>query len=238
MAPKKSADKVHLSPEAMALLKGSGRSPLLGEPQPSKGSYDLEVALPDYFMKVQKVPVEQVELLATQLCELFEAQKINGGTDVTLGRPSKFTPDRVAIIIQVLQDGNHVQTACALAGVSYSQVAQWRNDFQEFSDVIDASIAVGEAQAHSNIRAIASRSGPTSLEANMFLLERGPARKRWQKEDKLNIDMEVSANSVLIPIIEQLPPELGTVILQAIRGQLPQEPGGSGPGPGRSENQG
>lgn len=50
------------------------------------------------------------------------------------GRPPKMTPERVAIICKCLSDGDTVETACKMAGISESIYYEWNSTHSEFSE--------------------------------------------------------------------------------------------------------
>jgi hypothetical protein len=64
------------------------------------------------------------------------------------GRPSKFTPDRVAVLLDALRDGQTLKASAARAGVSYDSLHDWlqrgqranRGRFFQFHQDVEAAL--------------------------------------------------------------------------------------------------
>ena len=52
------------------------------------------------------------------------------------GRPPKMTPERVAIICKCLSDGDTVETACKIAGISEDTFSRWKENYTDFADAV------------------------------------------------------------------------------------------------------
>ena len=58
-----------------------------------------------------------------------------------MGRPPKYTPDRVAKILDAIKQGDGVEIAAKKAGVSPSQFYDWQAKKPEFSEAVKAAKA-------------------------------------------------------------------------------------------------
>ena len=58
-----------------------------------------------------------------------------------MARPSKYTPEAVARIIQALELGATYEHAAAYGGISYDTFNAWRQEFSEFSEALKAAEA-------------------------------------------------------------------------------------------------
>jgi hypothetical protein len=100
-----------------------------------------------------------------------------------MARPSKFTPEREAKIVEALAAGNTRQTACKLAGVSDDSFRRWLDRFAGFAASVEKAEAVAESSHVANIKAAAADGSWT---ASAWWLERR-RHEDWGKKDRLEI---------------------------------------------------
>lgn len=67
-------------------------------------------------------------------------------------RPTKYTPERVKIIVDALADGQTRRCAYGLAGVHSGTFANWLEEHPEFSEAVEKAEAQAEAFHTSNVR--------------------------------------------------------------------------------------
>lgn len=100
-----------------------------------------------------------------------------------LPRPTSFTPDAQAAIVDAVARGNYLATACERAGITYSAFTYWRRlvesgdpNAQAFSDffaAIKKAVAAAECNALESLR-----SGMPGWQSQAWFLERR-FPKRW-----------------------------------------------------------
>ena len=101
--------------------------------------------------------------------------------------PTKFTPDRVKIILWALDQGNYRVTAAHLAGVTYPTFRNWMEKgeieevgpFRQFHD----SVIQAEAKSESQLLHLVHVQVPTDWKAGMEILKRRHS-DRWGKESR------------------------------------------------------
>lgn len=108
-----------------------------------------------------------------------------------MGRPTKLTPKITREIVELLMQGNYIETAAACVGISKDTLYNWlkkgarakKGIYKEFSD------AVGKAQAHSEAEDVAQiqKHGAADWKATAWRVERKHPQ-RWQKRDKLEVE--------------------------------------------------
>lgn len=69
-----------------------------------------------------------------------------------LGRPTKYTPDRVEKILRIIRDGNYRNVAAQCAGISTETFYQWMDSYPDFSDAIIKAEADCEAEVVARFR--------------------------------------------------------------------------------------
>jgi len=107
------------------------------------------------------------------------------------GRPRVMTPAVRARILELLEAGNFLRTACTAAGISRHTLDHWRRrwraddpaarDYDEFFTALKTAIALGEAAA---LRAV--RAGGAGWQAAAWFLERRH-HTHWGKKDVIEI---------------------------------------------------
>lgn len=100
-----------------------------------------------------------------------------------MARPSKYTPEREAKIVEALAAGNTRQTACKLAGVDLHTFSRWLDRFATFAIAVEKAEADAEAAHVSNIVKAAVGGSWT---ASAWWLERR-RHQDWGRKDRLEI---------------------------------------------------
>ena len=68
------------------------------------------------------------------------------------GRPTKYTEQTVAKLLDALRGGNTRRAACAVANISQDTLAVWLKDKPEFSDAVEK--AEGEAEEFDRVQLV------------------------------------------------------------------------------------
>lgn len=100
-----------------------------------------------------------------------------------MARPSKYTPEREAKIVEALAAGNTRRTAARLAGVDQGTLENWIGRYSGFSSAVEKAEAEAEASHVANI-VQAATSG--SWTASAWWLERR-RHEDWGRKDRLEI---------------------------------------------------
>lgn len=100
-----------------------------------------------------------------------------------MARPSKYTPEREAKIVEALAAGNTRKTACRLAGVSEDAFGRWLVRYAGFADAVEKAEAEAEASHVANIKTAATGGSWT---ASAWWLERR-RHEDWGRKDRLEI---------------------------------------------------
>jgi hypothetical protein len=85
-----------------------------------------------------------------------------------MGRPSKYTPETVAVILEALGKGATHELACQAGGISHQTFAEWMRLYPEFLDGIKRVEAKTAQRWLDHIEAAA----PKEWQAAAWLLER------------------------------------------------------------------
>ena len=99
-----------------------------------------------------------------------------------MARPVKLTEDLQNKIVSILEKGNYVETACALAGISKQTFYNWRNrgntqksgKYRGFLDAVEKAIATAEI---ADLKII-DQAAQKNWRAAAWLLERR-SPERW-----------------------------------------------------------
>ena len=93
------------------------------------------------------------------------------------GRPTKYTPERVAKIIHALKLGNYRCVAANYAGITYETFNEWMKAKVEFSEQVIA------AETEAEVLVVGKLRSNDDWRANMeWLARRNP--ERWSKQEK------------------------------------------------------
>lgn len=124
-------------------------------------------------------------------CEALAAKIADAYQPPDTGRPSRLTEtDTVSILLNAIEAGNYMETACALADLPKETVYQWlkrgqtehddhTSPYRIFYDAVKRAEARAEAEAVEDVRK-AGKSGPQYWAASMTRLERRHP-ERWGK---------------------------------------------------------
>jgi hypothetical protein len=88
------------------------------------------------------------------------------------GPKSKYTADRVARILSLLEAGNTRGTSCRSAGISEDTFARWLARYADFADQVKEAESSAESRHVANIATAAEKG---SWQASAWWLE----RRRW-----------------------------------------------------------
>lgn len=108
------------------------------------------------------------------------------------GRPSKRTPERVAILLDFIRQGNEIWTACTAAQINPVTFRRWVRDNEDFR----AAVALAEAEAETSAVETVRRAMKTNWRAAGFWLERRRA-ETWGKSDRLRVEASLPEESPL-----------------------------------------
>jgi transposase len=104
------------------------------------------------------------------------------------GRPTKFTPEVRAIILEAIEAGNYFNVAASVAGVSYKVFREWvrrgASDAPDDAQYRAFRLAVkrAEAEAHRKMLEHVTTAAPTTWQAAAWYLER-KYPKQWARRD-------------------------------------------------------
>ena len=84
------------------------------------------------------------------------------------GRPTKYTEQTVAKLLEALRGGNTRRASCAVAGIDQSTLANWLKEYSDFSKAIEK--AEGEAEA--KMVSVIKLASDTTWQAAAWWLER------------------------------------------------------------------
>lgn len=110
------------------------------------------------------------------------------------GRPSKFTEETKAKVVQALRGGNYRNVAAQYAGISHATLRNWLKngqdpenypDYAEFLEQVEKAEADGEVASLALIRRAASDG---NWNAASWMLER-KSPERWGKRDMTKIEL-------------------------------------------------
>lgn len=129
-----------------------------------------------------------------------------------IGRPSKLTPERQEKLIQAIKAGNHLNVACAYAGIDYSNFRMWmrKGEAQKSGSYRDFHDAVKLAEAELEVKVVANwqKEIPNNWKAaESFLSKRFPDRWRGSNMDllqaiKVFVEMGIAPTEMLETVKE------------------------------------
>ena len=115
------------------------------------------------------------------------------------GRPSKFTAEVRARLLDALAKGNHIETACALAGVDYTTYRRWMQaggagdeKFREFYEAATRAMADAEASLLTTVKL---HSVDDWRAASWILERRHP--DRWANTQRVKLEVEKELRKTL-----------------------------------------
>lgn len=94
------------------------------------------------------------------------------------------TQQRRDAILEALAAGNHVETACRMAGISKSAFYAWVHADPDFENAVNEAIARSEAELLRRIR------DDASWQSKAWILERRWP-ERWGRRDRLESDAKI-----------------------------------------------
>lgn len=96
------------------------------------------------------------------------------------GAPSKKTPDRVSVLLNLLAEGNYRATAIRAAGITKETFSRWLREDHAFSDAVEKAEAQALAWHLANIKRAATDG---TWQASAWYLER-KAPGDWGRQDR------------------------------------------------------
>lgn len=135
------------------------------------------------------------------------------------GRPTKFTPEVRARIIDALADGNYIETACALADVTYRCFREWvkqgqaegEGEFFQFSQDVTRAMADAEAKSIAMVR---THSADDWRAAAWILERRHP--DRWANTQRVKLEVEKEIRGVLDALEAKMSPTAYDELVNAL----------------------
>ena len=104
------------------------------------------------------------------------------------GRPTKYTPETIALILTALEGGNTRKDAAAVAGVSRDSLNEWRLAYPDFSDAIEKAEASAFQKMVSIVMKVASEG---NWQAAMTFLERRDP-EHWGRRDRVSMTVDLN----------------------------------------------
>lgn len=97
-----------------------------------------------------------------------------------IGRPTKYTPDRVKRITDALALGASYRRAAQAGGIHIDTLIEWRKEHSEFSEAVEKAEAKNTTRCLKSITKAADNGNWT---AGAWLLERRYPREYGRRED-------------------------------------------------------
>lgn len=124
-------------------------------------------------------------------------------TSKRYGRPAKLLEEQTAeTILDAVREGMHVQSAAALAGVSYSTLKGWlqksRDGAEPYASFAAALLAAEAMSEQDHVKAVSMAGKFGDWRASAWFLERRWAGKRWQQRKELEVQGEVRQKHVVL----------------------------------------
>ena len=109
-----------------------------------------------------------------------------------MGRPSKYTPEAVARIVEALELGATYEHAAAYGGITYQTFCNWRDEYLEFFEAIKAA----EARAvYGWLEKIERAAEPGNWQAAAWKLERRHP-EQWGRREKVELSTRREAERI------------------------------------------
>lgn len=109
-----------------------------------------------------------------------------------MGRPTKLTPEVKRKLLRAIREGNYLNVACGLAGISYETFNGWmkRGDRESSGPYVQFSQAVRQAELEAEQRLVATlkRASAKSWMAAAWLLSHR-FHERWADRQKVDVQL-------------------------------------------------
>lgn len=99
------------------------------------------------------------------------------------GPKTKYTPDRVARILELLAAGNTRGATCGAVAIDHDTLLRWTAKYPEFAERVRAAESAAE---HFHVKAIHDAAQKGSVPASIFWLERR-RHADWGKKDRIEV---------------------------------------------------
>jgi hypothetical protein len=103
------------------------------------------------------------------------------------GRKTKYTPERIEKILNLLKVGNTRRTAAAVAGVDQTTFLRWITRYADFADLVKEA---EEAAVALHVGNIAQAGAKGQWQASAWILERRHYQE-WGRKDRLEVVQSV-----------------------------------------------
>lgn len=117
-----------------------------------------------------------------------------------MGRPSKYTPETVAVILEALKNGATHELACQAGGVSHQTFAEWTRLYPEFLEGIKRI----EAETAQRWLAYIEAAAPKEWQAAAWLLERRYHQSYSRRTIDKAVQVQITADDLSKMTDEQL----------------------------------
>ena len=84
------------------------------------------------------------------------------------GRPTKYTEQTVAKLLEALRGGNTRRASCAVADISQDSLALWLRTYPEFAEAVEKA----EGKAEASMISVIKNAADTTWQAAAWWLER------------------------------------------------------------------
>ncbi len=160
----------------------------------------------------------------------------SGNKPRRIGRPTDLTPELQASIVKTVQDGNTLDDAAALNGISPSALYDWKSrgnrgeePFAQFSDAITQARAFAKSEAIRNVREGVYLNGQKDWKAEAWYLER-MFPDQFGPQAAVHVRLEKELSSTLDKLQKSLDPDVYHQVLTALAAETGSEPAGGDSG--------
>lgn len=108
-----------------------------------------------------------------------------------MGRPSKFTPQRVQQLLKAISDGLPYKAACNLTGICFDTFNEWKKENSEFLDQVKKAEAEAIVR---RLKTIEQAAEMGSWQASAWLLERRHPDMFGKPEVQISQNVHLSEN--------------------------------------------
>jgi len=129
------------------------------------------------------------------------------------GPKTKYTPDRVARILDLLKSGNTRGATCGAVAIDHDTLLRWIVKYPEFAESVRAAESAAE-QLH--VKAIADAAQKGSVAASIFWLERRRYQE-WGRKDRLEVVQSVREAARSANVDEEAAVQQAELILREMR---------------------